>query len=821
MDERACCGGLRRGGTVFAFCGFMMANETMRRRPALWTALGFGLGIGLGRTVDFALESVAVGCAMVWLGAGLMLYRDGRCTGWVLGVVVVLLGVLRYQVDTTLSPLPHIEGLGVFGQRGIVTGRIVEEPERSVDRVRFVIDLEQVETDSAMYHLTGQALVTVKDLVFAADYGDRVSLKGRLQRPHPARNPGAFDYRDFLAQQQVYGTLYVGKAEQVVAIERLPGHWFDAGLVLPVRGAIRQAIERNLTGAPAGLLLGLLLGEKRRIPEEVREAFRATGLAHALVVSGLHVGLVAAFFFFGFRLLRLSDRGSSAATIVVLALYALLTEAQVPVVRAAVMGAVVLVGRMLGRQGDVYNTLGLAALVILLIWPESPWSLSFQLSFGATWAIVALHKPLALLFPVAWRREDGWVGRWIVSPLCASLAAQLGTGPLIAYAFQQVAIVSLVANLVVGPLLAVVLGLGVLAALTGWVLPWVATAFNAVNYVVITALVKLVALLAALPFAAVEVPRPGAVFLVCSAILCLLGPRLPTDQRARKMSVFIVLIGLNISLWSHVLRPRDLEIYFLDVGQGDAAFVRFPNGKTLVVDGGERSERFDYGDRVLVPFLRHMGVGRVDVVVASHPHNDHIGGLVALLEQVEVDHFVDSGQFYDSWTAKRIRQLIALRGVDYHQVAAGDSLVGLGGVGGLVLHPNEHFVDAAGASLEGLNNGSVALRLDYGEIGVLFTGDMEEETDGAIIAWGPRLGAQLLKVAHHGSRTSSQPHFVAAVQPELAIMSLGFENKFRHPAPEVVARYQAHGARVLRTDRTGAVIVRIDGEGMAVATMIE
>ena len=156
-----------------------------------------------------------------------------------------------------------------------------------------------------------------------------------------------------------------------MAIERLPGYWLDEQLLLPVRGAVREAIERNLAGAPAGLLLG----EKRRIPEEVREAFRGTGLAHALVVSGLHVGLVAGFFFFGFRFFRLSDRGSSAA------------------------------------------------LLILVNWPESPWSLSFQLSFGAIWAIVALHKPLAVLFPEAWRREDNVVRHWIVSPLCASLAA--------------------------------------------------------------------------------------------------------------------------------------------------------------------------------------------------------------------------------------------------------------------------------------------------------------------------------------------------------------------------------------------------------------
>ena len=799
----------------------MSASKKTRRRPALWTALGFGIGIFLGRAVEMGLVSVVALSGLALLGAVAGFYRKARWAGWMLWVVVILLGALRYHIDTALSPLPHLIALEVFGQRGVITGRIVQEPEHSEERVRFVIELEQVVADSAIYHLSGQVLVTVKDAYLPADYGDRVSLRGKLQRPHEMRNPGAFDYRAFLAQQDIYGTLFVGKPEQVVSVERLPGHYLYEGVVLPVRHAVRQSIERNLSGAPAGLLLGVLLGEKQQIPEEVRAAFRSTGLAHALVVSGLHVGLVGGFFFFGFRLLRLADRPSSAATIVALVLYALVTGAQVPVVRAVQMGAVLLLGRVLRRQGDIYNTLGLAALAILVIWPESPWSLSFQLSFGATWAIVSLHGPLTSLFPPAYQRADSRVGRWIVSPLCASLAAQLGTGPLIAYSFQQLALGAVVANIVVVPLLALAVGLGLLAALTGWILPWVATAFNAANYLVLVGLIELVSWWAALPFASVTVPRPGMLFVAGAAALCLLGPLLSHKAWARKAVIFTVLVSLNVAVWSYALRSHDLEIVFLDVGQGDAAFVRFPNGKTMVVDGGERNAYFDCGEQVLLPFLRYMGVRRVDVVVASHPHNDHIGGLVALLEQMEVGHFLDSGQGYDSWTAQRLRELIAERGVHYRRIAAGDSLAGLGGVAGLVLHPTADFVDADGDTPFGLNSGSVVFSLQHGAVRVLFTGDVEQETDPVILAWGARLQAQLLKVAHHGSRTSSQPLFIEAVAPAVAVMSLGEGNKFKHPAPEIVARYATHGARVLRTDHTGAVQVRIDSTNMDVQTMLE
>ena len=798
-----------------------MSASKKTRRPALWTALGFGVGIFLGRAVEMGWVVAATLSGLAFLCAVTGFYRKARWAGWMLWVVVILLGALRYHIDTALSPLPHWVALEVFGKRGVVTGRIVQEPERSDERMHFAIELEQVVTDSAIYHLAGQVLVTVKDVYLPADYGDRVSLRGKLQRPRAARNPSGFDYQTFLAQQDIYGTLFVGKPEQVVAVEHLPGHWLYEGVVLPLRRAVRQSIERNLAGAPAGLLLGVLLGEKRRISEEVRGAFRRVGLAHALVVSGLHVGMVGGFFFLGFRLLRLADRPSSAATIAALVLYALATGAQVPVVRAVLMGAVVLLGRVLRRQGDIYNTLGLAALAILVLWPESPWSLSFQLSFGATWAIVALHGPIASLFPAAFQRPDSRIGRWVVSPLCASLAAQLGTGPLIAYSFQQLALTGVVANIVVVPLLALAVGLGLLAALTGWILPWVATAFNAANYLVLVGLLELVSWWAALPFASVAVPRPGVLFVAVAAALCLLGPLLPHKAWAYKAAIFAALVWLNVAVWTYALRSRDLEIVFLDVGQGDAAFVRFPDGKTMVVDGGERSEYFDYGEQVLLPFLRSLGIRRVHVVVASHPHNDHIGGLVALLEDMEVDHFLDSGQVYDSWTARRLQQLIAERGVHYHRVAAGDSLAGLDGVAGLVLHPTPDFVDADGNAPFGPNNGSVVFSLQHGAVRVLFTGDVEQETDPAILAWGARLPARLLKVAHHGSRTSSQPLFVEAVAPAVAVMSLGEGNKFKHPAPEVVERYTAHGAQVLRTDYTGAIRVRTDGTRMVVQTMLE
>ena len=274
-------------------------------------------------------------------------------------------------------------------------------------------------------------------------------------------------------------------------------------------------------------------------------------------------------------------------------------------------------------------------------------------------------------------------------------------------------------------------------------------------------------------------------------------------------------------VWGYAIRARDLEVVFLDVGQGDGAFIRFPNGRTMVVDAGSRSRRFDSGASVLLPFLRDRGVRRIDVVIASHPHNDHVGGLVALLEKLQVSHYVDSGQAYESWTATRLHTLIRKRNVSYHRVAAGDSLVGLGGVGGLVLHPTPAFVSEEGRSPQSLNNGSVVFRLDYGETSLLFTGDIEAETDSFVNAWETRLAADILKVPHHGSPTSSGANFVRLVGPDLSIVSVGGFNKFGHPSASVLNRLESDGSRVIRTDESGAVIIRSDGSTFTVGTMVQ
>jgi competence protein ComEC len=797
-----------------------MEREILQRRcPALWAALAFAAGIAAANYSEIAPGWLYCLVPILWIAAYCCRNLCWACTAVLLALFVAL-GALRYQSYTQLLPFNHIANHAQLFARSTVRGRIAEEVERDGERTRFVLALEQVETDSVLYEVCGRVLVTLRSGYLRADYGDRVQITGHLRRPARARNPGAFDYRRYLVGENIHAVLSARSMSAVAGVESLAGAWPMEVVVLPLRRYIRAAIGSNLEGAAAGLLLGVLLGEKRQVPTEVRDQFRSAGLAHALVVSGMHVGIVAVFVLNALRLCGIALAPSQIGTMVFLFVYAAVTQANPPVVRAVIVACVVLTGRLVEREGDIYNSLGLAALCILALWPASLLGLSFQLSFVATFAIVGLHGPLLRIFPARWRDGGSWRGQYIALPICVSLAAQMGTGPLIALYFQQWSPIGLLANLVVAPLLAAALGLGLLTLIFYAWLPLLATVFNAANYLVLTALVAFVQYCATLPGAALDVPKPDVFFLVFIACAYLLIARMPNGVVARKRLLFLLLVWLNISVWNHVFRSRNLEVIFLDMGQGDAAFLRFPDGKTMVVDGGHRSPEYDHGARVLLPFLRQHNIRRVDVVVASHPHSDHIGGLVALLEEIEVGHYIDSGQQYDSWTAGRLRQLITKKNIRYQRVAAGDSLLGLGGVGGLVLHPTPVFVDSAGTSPHGLNNGSVVFKLSYDKVDILFTGDIEKETDAALLAWGPRLRANILKVAHHGSRTSSQAAFVEAVGAEWAVISVGQFNTFGHPAAEVLARFAKRQVKVLRTDRRGAVLLSSNGRDIEIETMV-
>ena len=774
------------------------------RRPALWTALYFALGIGLHRYIGvFPLPTLL--CALVVIctcGTGLWWQWNKRNMSILFAGLLVLLGALR-SAQSLERAVDHF-ALFLPADRTLVEveGLVSSDPERIDGDCRIVFDVLQLVVKDTVRAVSGKALIRFKAGTASPAYRDRMQLQIQLYQPGPPRNPGTFDYRDFLKRKGIDALGTVLKRSQIIAHRHEKDDWW-AKIVLPVRNLIRRAIEQNLSGGPAGLLKGVLLGAKHAVPEEIKTTFAQTGVNHVLAVSGLHVGLIAGTVFFMLKILGIGRGITAALTICALIFYALITGLPPSVVRASTMGCVALLGIVGQRDIDGGNILGIAGLGLLIARPQDLFDVGFQLSFVATGGILIFYRPLRDLLP----QKKGWYDTCVAGPLAVSIAAQATTLPFIVAYFGLVSVIGLIANLIVVPIIGIGVGLGLLTVLAFACWEPLATILNAANWLILSGAIKCAELMAEPEWAAFEVVLPSWVIF---AIYLVLIPLIhPTARRLwSTYCLIIALILANIGIWKNIWQTESaLEIYFLDVGQGDAIFCKYPNGRTLLVDGGIRTQYTDMGKRVILPFLKSQRIDHIDVVVGSHPHADHIGGLISVLEQVSVSHYLDAGQHVDSFTGKQLQEVVKTKGIRYQTVAAGDSLVG---IGGLVLHPTPAYVSASGPAPDGMNNGSVVIRIVHQGTSILLTGDIEHETDGDLMRWGHRLRSDILKAAHHGSRTSSTPEFLAGVTPGIVAISCGINNKFRHPSPEVIQRLRDMGIQIWRTDHSGAITARID-----------
>ena len=685
---------------------------------------------------------------------------------------------------------------------------------------------------SAKFLIRFQKLVPLR-------YGRHITLTGVLRQPQGRRNPGGFDYRAYLARQDVVGII---DAKGLLRIDEqggfLPGRWIEA-----LRIRTERVIDNIYTGSGAvepslhaQLLKGILLGKRSDLPTETLDIFRNSGTFHVLAVSGLHVGLVAMFCYFGFRCFRLPQKVLCLLTILAVLIYASLIGFRPSVFRASLMAILFLFATLIDRDADLFNLLAFAALVLLLLNPQQVWDVGFQLSFVAVAAIVyfvpKMEKPLCRLWeneddsasqdsvPILTRFRNAAV-KWLVLSYLVTLAAQIGTTPLIAYHFFR----TYPLGFIVGPfavgLVSLIVAVGMVSVCVGFIWLPLAKLIALLNHAIISVFLALIGMFGQ-TWGVVKFAPPtfGLVVLYIGLFLGIAHWRYIYKQW--RIASLIGLSVFAIWVWDTAFheKGRLLEMVTLDVGQGDAAFVRFPDNRTLLIDGGiqrsyydEKRQRlvdYDVGKRVIEPYLDFRGVRKLDMVVLTHPDVDHGGGLGHILENFEVGRVVGiSDMPLNSQTHRRLHAIVTANNIPYSFPFAGK--IELTPTAKLnLLHP----IDAASTNLldQDKNDDSLVIKLTYREIDILFTGDIGKKAEARLIASGQDLRAEILKVPHHGSSTSSSAAFIDAVQPRYAIFSLGQSSQYQFPHPEVVDRYRGRGCVQVRTDEFGAITLRTDGK---------
>jgi competence protein ComEC len=814
------------------------------RRPLVPLTIAFFSGVVAGEWAPPPVALPALAAAGLGAAALLLLRRGAGRAAWgaLLGIFV-LLGIVHQGLAQRSHP-PHSIGRlpeSVLSQFVVLDGLVAGPPERLPpvgqrpgERLRLLVDVTAVRAPEGWVPAVGRVRLTVYEPHGRVRYGDRLRGPVRLRQPRGYLNPGAFDPARSLRAQGIALEGWVGTDAVLERIPRQGGLGLLAA-VYALREHLLEAIERTYAQPAAGLLKAVLLGDRSGIPESVNEAFLQSGTYHILAISGLNVSVLAGALYFFLKLLRVPIRARAALCMLVVTGYAALAGGSASVVRAAVMADVFFLAMLVDREADLLNTLAIAALGLALWNPAVVHDVGFLLTFAATLGIVLVVEHLFKRERDPWadpppaRREvptgvPGVVaraGRWALEAVAITLAATVATLPVLAFFFNRVSWAGLIANLPIVPLSGAITATGTAAAVFLAVVPGGLPPLNGLNEVLIGWLLWLAEWFAALPYASVRLYTPTLpmILLYYVAVAGLAAWRRWRGARwmaGGAAAALVLLVGIKLAPDGPATGFR---VTVLDVGQGDGMVVELPGGRVMAVDaGGVWDDAFDVGERVVAPYLWWRWIGRIDVLVITHPHPDHANGARALLRNFRVGEVWDPGvpsglpaaEWVAAWTAKQDIQL--------HTARAGFAARRWGDVAVEVLHP------PARALLQGsprgrasdINSNSIVLRLGVNGRHLLLAGDVEIEGEAALLRSGQPLAADVLKVPHHGGRTSSTLPFLQRVGPKVAVVSAGHRNRFRHPHPETLERLRAVGARVFRTDVHGAVTIEVTEEGVLV-----
>lgn len=766
--------------------------------------------LGVAAAAFSGAEAAAGVAAAGLLGVACFRVRPSVWTLAALPVAFLALAAGFWRYEATV-PDPDSGVASLNGTRVRVLGVVSEEPLERTASLQYRVEVRALREGGAWRDQDGSLLVTAP-LSLTFDYGDLVEIRGELESPPVF--PG-FDYREYLLRK---GVTSVMAYPRMRLVEGGHGEWWRERLY-DVRGSVEEALDAALPEPESSLAAGVLLGARRSMPLDLREDMQATGTSHLVAVSGQNITLLAGLVVAALAWL-IGRRPAAWLALAAVAGYALLVGLQPSVLRAAIMAAVYVLATVSGRQSSTPVALGLAAALMTGLHPQIVHDVAFQLSVAATMGLVVLAPELQ-------RRLDVWfadvpMSRPVAETASVTLAAIAFTLPITAINFGQVSLVAPVANLFAVPAFLAVaatsaLGAALTAAAPDEAAAWVA--WPAAAY-----MTGVIRFFAEVPFASVELRgvsvgwAVGWYVLLALAVWRLSGRPVAVPEERRWVSpraaaagvglVATVLLAAGAAFWA--LRDGDerLTVTVLDVGQGEAVLIEDADGRRVLVDGGPSGQALQAALGRNLPFNDR----RIDLVVLTHPQEDHVGGLVSLLDSYDVGGVLTGPGSADTLTYARWLEALRAARLPYTTADAGQS-VALTGARLDVLGPD---ADDPLLPVRGVNESSVVLRLTAGEVSFLLTGDLGARGEAAVMRSGRTLEATVLKVGHHGSRSGTTPQFLARVAPAVGVVSVGRDNSFGHPASETLDRLGA--VALYRTDEDGDVRFSTDGVRLWVET---
>jgi competence protein ComEC len=787
--------------------------------PFLYLSLFLAAGILLASLFSLPMGLVAfglLGCLAAAWTAYLLRKHRGAFIAVMLAASFLGFGLYsKENSDYEGNPVKRFD----FDAYSDFTGRLFRSPGFAVGKTYLYLSVERISFANNDIEARGNLRVTVlhperypSPLRLRA--GDRVKISARILPERDFRNFGESGLADLRKNQKIHNHAVTKSA---LLVEKLPDGRRASVLrwVSSVRLAWQEKIEdcfSNPGGAglsqEGAVLEALLLGERGRLANTTTAALQKSGLYHIIAISGAHIAVISFLLFSALSLLRVPRRISYIALILALVFYAVLVEGRASVFRAVIMTLAFLVGKLLWKNSQILNTISFSAVLLLLANPFYLFDMGFELTFAATLAIIVFFPKVIRFLPRLPLK---------ISELFAlSLTAQLGVTPLIARSFHRVTFAGLLLNFLAIPLTGVIMALGFVFLGFAVISPFIARIMAQALGFLVRAFLWTTGLADPLPVLSYRIPTPHLLTVIGYFVflLALLLPRRFRSQKVLSFGLFAAILAVLVTYPFPARSTRTLDLTFLDVGQGDSILVEFPGRKKMLIDGGGiPDDTLDIGELVVSPFLWDRGIKKLDYVVLTHPHPDHLNGLKSVAKNFRIGEFWDGPSPSDNADYQELMRSLGpsvVRKKAFRGFSLGEDAVRIE-----ALHPEP---GEAPAAQDVSNDQSLVLRISMGDQAFLLPGDVGSAAEAEIIRAGADVRAQVLKSPHHGSRSSSSPEFLEAVQPEIVVITAGRGNLYGLPHSETLERYRRCGARVVRTDEDGAVRISTDGKTLSTAT---
>lgn len=623
-------------------------------------------------------------------------------------------------------------------------------------------------------------------------YGDSLYIEGEFKQPEEARNYKGYNYKQYLKTKKIIGTVELEKAKILKSS--------NGSFIHNIQKYIKDTINGTLTDEEGNLLLAILLGDKDKLSEDIQESFKTSNLSHMLAVSGAHVSYIILGLTYVLQNSIIGKKNEKIVCIIFLLFFMAITNFTPSVTRACIMAVLTLFSGIIYRKSDVYTNISVAALITLIFNPYNLLDLGFQLSYGGTIGIIIFIKRIQE------KKSNSKVINYIKQMALVSIYANIIIIPIMMYHFNTVSFTFIISNIMASPILGIIVITGFLFIIASITVKPLTRLIAIFIKPILSILIKISQICSKLPFSNILVVTPYMFNVISYYAIILYCIKSKKNNKCKIIiCLLIVLILINFIIY---IFPQKLRIFFIDVGQGDSTLIITPDKKTVLVDGGG-SDSFDVGEKVLLPYLLDRRILKVDYVLISHFDTDHCGGILTIMEKVKVKNIIISEQAEHSENYERFKKLMIHKKIRLIEVKKGDKIK-IGRYSEFkILFPTSRLL-----SENSLNNNSIVAQFNYNNFKMLFTGDIEKLAEQQILKTEKaEIRADILKVAHHGSKTSSIPEFIKAVRPKIALIGVGKNNTFGHPNQQTIKNLENIKCRIYRTDLQGEIIIKIDQKG--------